>query len=215
MIDDKGPVLIEANCRVMGGSAPRGFLDRIFGYHETDIVLDCMLDAEFYREFSQRPYRPFRKGHVKDFYSVGERSIKASGIIPILLNMRSYYSGWVENAGKTDIIPETIDLETETGCVYLVHDDPEVSKSDFDILMRLEEEYPDLLHTGKSLFLPPDNESDITPEIVDILNRDPATLILDILRFYKNGANGKAIVPKELLEANPYNQEIMEILKLI
>lgn len=215
MIDEKGPVLIEANCRVMGGSAPRGFLDRIFGYHETDIVLDCMLDAEFHREFSQRPYRPFRKGYVKDFYSAGERSIKASGIIPILLNMRSYYSGWVENAGKTDIIPETIDLETETGCVYLVHDDSEVSKSDFNILMRLEEEYPDLLHTGKSLFLPPDNESDITPEIRDILNRDPETLILDIIRFYKNGTNRKAIVPKELLEANPYNQGIMEILKLI
>ena len=49
----------------------------------------------------------------------------------------------------------------------------------------------------------------------DILNRDPETLILDIIRFYKNGTNRKAIVPKELLEANPYNQGIMEILKLI
>ena len=39
--------------------------------------------------------------------------------------MKSYYSGWVENAGRTDVIHETVDLETETGCVYLVHDDPE------------------------------------------------------------------------------------------
>ena len=215
MIDEKGPVLIEANCRVMGGSVPSGFLDRVFGYHETDIILDCLLDAEFHREFSLRPYRPFRKGYVKDFYSAKEKSIKASGIIPILINMRSYYSGWVENAGRTDRIHETVDLETETGCVYLVHDDPEVSKRDFNILMRLEEEYPDLLYTGKSLFLPPDNESDITPEIKDILNRDPETLIYDILRFYKNGAEGKTIVPKKLLEASPYNQGIMEILKLI
>lgn len=215
MVDEKGPVLIEVNCRVMGSSTPKGFLDRIFGYHETDIVLDCMLDAEFHREFSQRPYHPFRKGYVKDFYSAGEKSIKASGIIPILINMKSYYSGWMENAGKTDIIPETIDLETETGCVYLVHDDSEVAKSDFDILMRLEEEYPDLLYTGNSLFLPPDNEADITPEIMDVLNSDPETLILDILRYYKNGAKGKPIVPKKLLEANPYNQGIMEILKLI
>ena len=52
-------------------------------------------------------------------------------------------------------------------------------------------------------------------EIKDILNRDPETLIYDILRFYKNGAEGKTIVPKKLLEASPYNQGIMEILKLI
>ena len=80
---------------------------------------------------------------------------------------------------------------------------------------RLEEEYPDLLYTGKSLFLPPDNESDITPEVMDLLNRDPETLIFDILNYYKNGAKGKPIVPKELLEASPYNQGILEILKQI
>jgi hypothetical protein len=215
MIDEKGPVLIEANCRVMGGSTPSGFLDRVFGYHETGIVLDCMLDAEFHREFSKKANRPLRKGYVKDFYSAGEKTIKASGIVPIVLNMRSYYSGWVENAGRTDRIPETVDLETETGCVYLVHDDPEISQNDFDILMRLEEEYPDLLYTGKPLFLPPDNESDITPEVMDLLNRDPETLIFDILKYYKNGAKGKPIVPKELLEASPYNQGILEILKQI
>lgn len=215
MIDETGPVLIEANCRVMGGSAPSGFLDKVFGYHETDIILDCMLDAEFHREFLKRPYRPIRKGYVKDFYSSEEKSIKASCIIPILLNMRSFYSGWMENAGRTDMIYKTVDLETETGCVYLVHDDPDVTKNDFDILMRLEEEYPDLLYTGKSLFLPPDNESDITPEIMGILNRDPETLIFDILTNYKNGAKGNTIIPKKLLEVSPYNQGILEILKQI
>ena len=70
----------------------------------------------------------------------------------------------------------------ENNFLYLVHDDPEISQNDFDILMRLEEEYPDLLYTGKSLFLPPDNESDITPEVMDLLNRDPETLIFDILK---------------------------------
>ena len=47
------------------------------------------------------------------------------------------------------------------------------------------------------------------------MNSDPETLILDILRFYKNGSAGNAIVPIKLLEANSYNQGIMEILKLI
>ena len=43
----------------------------------------------------------------------------------------------------------------------------------------------------------------------------PETVIFDILNYYKNGAKGKPIVPKELLEASPYNQGILEILKQI
>lgn len=215
MIDEKGPVLIEANCRVMGGSAPAGFLDKVFGYHETDIVLDCMLNSGFHRDFLQKPYRPLRKGYVKDFYSDKDKTISSSGIIPILLNMESFYSGWVENAGKTDSICETIDLETETGCVYLVHDNPETTKRDFDLLMLIEEKYPNLLHSNAPLFLPPDDGSELTPQIRNILNSDTETLIYDIISFYKNGAKGEPIIPEKLLKANPYNREIMELLKKI
>ena len=215
MVDEKGPVLIEANCRVMGGSAPAGFLDKVFGYHETDVALDCMLDIEHHKEFLKKPYRPMRKGYVKDFYSDSDRAISSSGIIPILLNMKSYYSGWVENAGKTDSIHETVDLETETGCVYLVHDDPEITKKDFDILMLIEEKYPNLLHSDAPLFLPPENEAELTKEITDILSGDTETLINDIIRYYKNGCGGDPIVPEKLLNADPYNREIMELLKSI
>lgn len=215
MIDEKGPVLIEANCRVMGGSAPSGFLDKVFGYHETDVVLDSMLDGDFHRNFLKKPYRPLRKGYVKDFYSDRDKTISSSGIVPILRNMESFYSGWVENARKTDHIRETIDLETETGCVYLVHDDPESTKRDFDLLMLIEETYPDLLYSNTSLFHPPENSAALTPEIMDILKRDTETLISDIISFYKNGAKGNPIIPEKLLNATPYNREIMDILKNI
>ncbi|MBR3748154.1 MAG: ATP-grasp domain-containing protein, partial [Selenomonadaceae bacterium] len=36
MIDEKGPVLIEVNCRPMGFAMPRKFVDMAFGQHETD-----------------------------------------------------------------------------------------------------------------------------------------------------------------------------------
>ena len=127
-----------------------------------------------------------RKGFVKDFYSDRDKTISSSGIIPILLNMRSYYYGWVANAGKTDMLHETIDLETATGYVFLVHDDPEVSRKEFELLMCIEEKYPDLLHSDTSLFLPPEDPVEITPEIRDAL-----------------------------LEANAYNREILELLKEI
>ena len=215
IVDEKGPVLVEANCRVMGGSTPSGFLDKVFGYHETGVVLDCMLDSDFHRDFLQKPYRPLRKGYVKDFYSDRDKAITSSGIVPILRNMDSFYSGWVESAEKTDRIPETIDLETETGCIYLVHDDPETTKREFALLMLIEEKYPDLLYSNTSLFIPPEDSAELTPEIMDILKRDTETLISDIISFYKNGSEGNPIVPEKLLNANPYNREIMDILKNI
>ena len=174
-----------------------------------------MLDAEYHKAFLKKPYSPLLKGYVKDFYSDRDKKISSSGIIPILLNLKSYYSGWVENAGKTDWLPETIDLETEIGCIYLVHDDPKIAKRDFDLLMLIEEKYPDLLHSDKPLFLPPEDKSELTPEIEEICKRDTETLIFDIISFYKNGSKGNPIVPEKLVKAKPYNQEIMDLLKSI
>lgn len=213
MIDEKGPVLIEVNCRVMGGSAPVGFLDKVFGYHETDVILESMLDSDYHSEFVKKPYHPMRNGYAKDFYSDRDKPISSSGIVPIVLNMRSFNAGWVENAGKTLILHETIDLETETGCVYLVHDDPEVTKKDFEILMLIEEKYPNLFHSDSPLFIPPEDDEDITPEIQEILDMDTETLITDIIAYYRSGAKGDPIVPEALIEANSYNREIMELFR--
>ena len=215
MLDENGPILIEVNCRVMGGSIPAGYMDKVFGYHETEVVLDSMLDIDFHREFKQRTYRPLRLGYAKDFYSDRDRPITSSGIVPILTNMKSFYSGWVENAGMTNMIHETIDLETETGCAYLVHDDPEVVRNDFDTLMIIEEKYPDLFHSDGFLFNPPENDADMTEEIRDILSMDTETLITKIISYYRKGAQGDPVVPEALLEADPYNREIMELLKRI
>ena len=215
MIDKYGPVLIEANCRVMGGSVPSGFLDKMLGYHETSVVLDSMLDPDFHRAFQQKPYHPIRKGYIKDFYSKKDKDISSSGIVPILINMKSFYSGWVNNAGLTDKIKETIDLETETGCVYLIHDDSEITKKEFEILMLIEEKYPELLHSDSPLFLPPEDDSEFSPEILDILHGDTETLINDIISCYRKGSNINQIVPEKLINANSYNREIMDILKRI
>ena len=213
MVDKNGPVLIEANCRVMGSSAPSGFLDKVFGYHETEVILNSMLDKEYHRRFRERPYKPLRKGYAKDFSAASDQPISFSGIVPILLGMKSFYSGWVENAGRTDMLHETVDLETETGCVYLVHDDPEVVKREFEQLMYIEENYPKLLQSDEPLFVAPEDKSQITPEIERILNKDPEVLISRIMAWYKNDALGDPVLPEALLNASPYNRRIMELLR--
>ncbi len=213
MIDGDGPVLIEANCRVMGGSAPVDFLEKVLGHHETDIILDYMLDREFHKEFRKRPYKPLHKGYAKDFISDSDQAISSSGIIPILLGLKSFQSGWVTNAGMTDLLRETVDLETETGCAYLVHDDDNVTRKEFEFLMFVEEHYPKLFHSNEPLFLAPDDKSQITPRIAEILESDTEGLISDIITYFRNGAQGEPIVPESLLESCPYNREIMELLK--
>ena len=67
MIDEKGPVLIEVNCRPMGGSMPRQFVDMAFGQHETDSALDAYLDPKRFVLKKQELYRPLRKAAVKYF----------------------------------------------------------------------------------------------------------------------------------------------------
>lgn len=46
MIDEKGPVLIEVNCRPMGCSYPVQYSDMVFGHHETDVSLKSYLEGE-------------------------------------------------------------------------------------------------------------------------------------------------------------------------
>ena len=52
-------------------------------------------------------------------------------------------------------------------------------------------------------------------EIRAILDKDTETLILDIISYYRNGAKGDPVVPVALLEADPYNREIMELFEQI
>lgn len=62
MIDDKGPVLIEVNCRPCGGNMPAEFLDRISGQHETDSVLDCYLNPTRFEELRKKRYKLYAYG---------------------------------------------------------------------------------------------------------------------------------------------------------
>ena len=79
--------------------------------------------------------------------------------------------------------------------------------------MYIEENYPKLLHSDEPLFLPPEDASQITPEIESILNDDPETLINRIIAYYRDGAQGEPVVPEKLLEASPYNRRILELIR--
>lgn len=58
MIDEKGPVLIEVNCRPAGLSMKSEYLDMIFGQHDTDSILDSYLNPKRFKEQRKQKYNP-------------------------------------------------------------------------------------------------------------------------------------------------------------
>ncbi len=145
MIDEKGPVLIEINCRPMGGAFDRKFLEKLYGHHETDLILDSFLHPEGFRGLRQRVYRPIRKGCLKIFILNQDMYSDSAPVVSLCRRLRSYYGAIFDRVGRDPLITGTRNLETNGGYVYLVHDDERVVEEDKNLLHRIEMQYPKLL----------------------------------------------------------------------
>ena len=145
MVDEKGPVLIEVNCRPMGAGMERHFMEKIFGTHETDCALDAYLDPVKFENDRLAPYRPLRKGVIKVFILPEDVTLESAPVLQLVQQLPSFYDGMFDRIGRDPFLARTRDLETAGGTVYLVHDDEQVVKEDCAFLHRLEMQYPELL----------------------------------------------------------------------
>ena len=145
MVDEKGPVLIEVNCRPMGGGMSRKFVEEIFVQHETDSALDSYLDHEKFEEAKRMPYKVRKHGAMKFFIIPEDTEVDSAPVLQIATHLRSYYSAAVDQIGRTSTLKETRNLETAGGTVYLLHEDEQVLRSDCDLLHLLETKYPKIL----------------------------------------------------------------------
>lgn len=145
MVDEKGPVLIEINCRPMGGGQTRQYLEKIFGQHETDSALDAYLDPVKFEQERLKPYRPPRKGVIKWFILPDDVTLDSAPVLQLVRQLPSYFYGVFERLGRDPFLTHTHDLETTGGAVYMVHDDERVVKEDCAFLHMLEMKYPEML----------------------------------------------------------------------
>lgn len=145
MIDEKGPVLIEVNCRPMGAGLRRKYTDLIFGHHETDVALDSYLDPAKFEADRKKPYRPLRKGAIKFFILPQDVVAETTPILPLSRRVRSFYSGRFGALGRELVLPQTRDIDSAGGRIYLLHEDEQTVIEDCDLLHRIEMEYPDIL----------------------------------------------------------------------
>ena len=145
MVDEKGPVLIEVNCRPMGAGLTRQFLEKIFGQHETDSALDSYLDPVKFEQERLKPYRPMRKGVIKLFILPNDVTLESAPVLQLVRQLPSYCYSVFERLGREPFLTRTRDLETTGGVVYLVHDDESVVKEDCAFLHMLEMKFSEML----------------------------------------------------------------------
>ena len=150
-IDEQGPVLVEVNCRPMGGSMPAEFLDMAFGQHETDTMLDAYLDPESFKENINTPYRPLRKYALKMIKVPRLIDVEDHTVKVIADQLKSTYITQVDDITLPVIYEKTRDLDTSGGTVYLIGDDEAEVMKDLQTLKSIEDNYFEfILNDGMS-----------------------------------------------------------------
>lgn len=139
MIDEKGPVLIEVNCRPHGANLDRRYMDLISGQHETDSSLDSYLNPEKFNLERMKGYHLFAYGMEKNFIVPKDIIAKSAPMGSLGVNLKSYFRTDINttfNSPKS--FSKTLDFETTGGTVSLVHEDPHQVRRDLDFLIDIE-----------------------------------------------------------------------------
>ncbi|WP_458454335.1 ATP-grasp domain-containing protein [Methanobrevibacter sp.] len=138
MIDEKGPVLIEVNCRPHGGNLDAEYMDLISGQHETDSSLDSYLNPEKFNLERLKGYHLFAHARVKFFIVPKDLIAKSSPMNSLGIHLKSYFKTDLDLMKNPRTFHKTQDLETIGGTVYLVHENPHQVQKDTDFLRDIE-----------------------------------------------------------------------------
>ena len=139
MIDEKGPVLIEVNCRPCGGSMPAEFLDRISGQHETDSILDSYLKPKCFFDELRKKYNLYAHGTLKFFITPKNMVVRSSPIVNIDKKLKAFHDSSLVNATYQDMFfQKTEDLTTAAGYVFLINEDKADVDHDLNFLRDVE-----------------------------------------------------------------------------
>lgn len=145
MYTNRGPVLVEMNCRLHGGNAAWVVPAEIcMGYSQLNVFMDAYLN-EGKCDFSSVPSRPekaFQWCHQVKMRTRVEGTLQ--GYIPEQMerikNLHSYYNHFF-SVRPGEALAKTVDMPTVPGEVTLIHNDKEQLARDYQKLN-------DILHEG-------------------------------------------------------------------
>ena len=139
MMDEKGPVLIEVNCRPCGANMDADFLDSFSGQHETDSSLDSYLNPKKFDYELKKGYKLFGHAALKLFIVPNDLIAESSPMNHISNKLKSHYKTALDPINETQPFLKTQDLETSCGTVFLSHRDGYQVKKDLDFLRSIEQ----------------------------------------------------------------------------
>ncbi|WP_407416217.1 ATP-grasp domain-containing protein [Methanobrevibacter sp.] len=169
MIDEKGPVLIEVNCRPCGGNMSAKFLDKIAGHHETDAILDSYLKPVRFQEKRKERYRLLGYGALKFFTVPHDIVAKSAPVSNISPKLKSYFKSSIdEHFDRAVFFRKTEDLNTVGGIIYLVHESHEILQQDIEFLGNVEKKAFELVLSEEVYEDKPIIEEDLFREL-DVL----------------------------------------------
>ena len=171
MVDEKGPVLIEVNCRPSGGNMDAEYLDKISGQHETDSALDSYLNPENFYYERDRGYRLYAHGSLKLFIVPKDIIPESSPMKFISNKLKSHYKTAQGVVDGSNLFVKTQDFETTGGTVYLVHEDGYVLQKDLDFLRSIEKFAFDLVLSDESNRKTVVDETESYDDVKSVLKR--------------------------------------------
>lgn len=152
MIDEKGPVLIEVNCRPCGGNMSAKFLNKISGQHETDSILDAYLKPERFYEKLKKRYELYNYGALKFFIVPRDTVAISSPIRNISIKLKSFVEIAMDNIDEEDkkTYFKTEDVASACGIIYLAHEHHDEIQNNIDYLRNVEKHaFSLVLNEGK------------------------------------------------------------------
>lgn len=170
MIDEKGPVLIEVNCRPCGLNMEPEFLNRISGQHETDSILDAYLKPELFKANRLKPYNLYAHSAIKLFIVPKDIIAKSSPMDNISYRFKSHYKTSMANIVDGNLIPKTEDLHTHCGLVYLVHEDYDEVQDNINFLRDIEKRAFSMVLREEEMETNKKDDQTYLEEIIPFLN---------------------------------------------
>ena len=147
-IDEKGPALMEVNCRVNGGVQLYFVEDKAWGYHHAGVSLEAYLNPD---EFMKKCDDPVYMDEVyvrKDLIVPEECYVTKSNVETVFKDLESFECAIA--FGEDRVYPKTVDLSTCGGIIHLVNKDRTKLMDDLATVKKTEhEEFDKILEIKK------------------------------------------------------------------
>ncbi|MBR0369281.1 MAG: ATP-grasp domain-containing protein [Methanobrevibacter sp.] len=147
-IDEKGPALMEVNCRVNGGVQLYFVEDKAWGYHHAGVSLEAYLNPD---EFMKKCDDPVYMDEVyvrKDLIVPEECYVTKSNVETVFKDLESFECAIA--FGEDRVYPKTVDLSTCGGIIHLVNKDRTKLMDDLAAVKKTEhEEFDKILEIKK------------------------------------------------------------------